>query len=77
MPTRRRNITVEPRPNGQWAVQRDGTKRASSLHTTQRQAESAAKTTARRDGLEVVVKGQDGTILRRDSYGNDPPRRRG
>jgi hypothetical protein len=77
MPARKGNLTVEPRPNGRWAVQRDGTKRASSTHTTQRQAESAAKVTARREGLEVVIKGLDGKIQRRDSYGNDPARRRG
>lgn len=76
MPARKGNLTVEPRPNGRWAVQ-DGTKRASSTHTRQRQAESAAKVTARREGLEVIIKGLDGKIQRRDSYGNDPARRRG
>ena len=71
------NIAVEPRSDGHWAVQRDGTKRASSLHNTQKQAESAARAMAKRDGVELVVKGRDGAIQRRDSFGNDPPRRRG
>jgi hypothetical protein len=71
------NITVEPRPNGQWAVQRDGSQRASSLHATQKQAESAARSMARRSKAELVVKGRDGRIQRRDSYGNDSPRRPG
>ena len=71
------NITVEPRPNGQWAVQRDGSSRATSLHRTQKQAESAGRAAARRDKVELVVKAADGTIQRRDSYGNDPPRRPG
>lgn len=71
------NLAVEPRPDGNWAVQRDGSKRASSLHNTQKQAESAARALAKRDEVELVVKGRDGTIQRRDSFGNDPRRRRG
>ncbi len=71
------NIAVEPRPDGRWAVQRDGGKRASSLHTTQKQAESAARAVAKREELELVVKGRDGAIQRRDSFGNDPRSRRG
>ena len=70
-------ISVEPRPDGRWAVQRDGATRASSLHNTQKQAESAARATAKRDEVELVIKGRDGTIQRRDSFGNDPSRRRG
>ena len=71
------NIAVEPRPDGRWAVQRDGSKRASSLHNTQKQAETAARAVAKRDEVELVVKGTDGAIQRRDSFGNDPARRKG
>ena len=71
------NIVVEPRPDGRWAAQRDGTQRASSLHNTQKQAESAARAIAKREGLELVVKGRDGSIQRRDSYGNDSSSRQG
>src|SRR5215212_9865417 len=80
MPARKPNttaISVEPRPDGRWAAQRDGSTRASSLHNTQKQAESAARAIAKRDGLELIVKARDGTIQRRDSFGNDPPRRPG
>ena len=76
MPSKQ-NIAVEPRPDGRWAVQRDGSKRASSLHNTQRQAESAARAIAKREELELVVKGANGTIQRRDSFGNDPRSRHG
>jgi hypothetical protein len=75
--TKQANIAVEPRPDGRWAVQRDGSKRASSLHNTQRQAESAARAIAKREELELVVKGRDGAIQRRDSFGNDSRRRPG
>ena len=37
------HIVVEPRPGGRWAVQRNGTKRAASLHDTQAAAEEEAK----------------------------------
>jgi hypothetical protein len=74
---RKSNVAVEPRPDGRWAVQRDGGKRASSLHNTQRQAETAARAIAKREELELVVKGTDGAIQRRDSFGNDPRRSRG
>ena len=70
-------ITVEPRPDGRWAVQRDGTKRASSLHNTQKQAETAARSFAKREEVELVVKGRDGGVQRRDSFGNDPSSRPG
>ncbi len=75
--TRTASITVEPRPDGRWAVQRDGSKRASSLHNTQKQAETAARAVAKRSELELVVKGRDGAIQRRDSFGNDPRKRQG
>ena len=75
--TNQTSITVEPRDTGKWAVQRDRSQRATSLHNTQKQAESAARAIAKREGLELVVKGSDGTIQRRDSYGKDPSRRPG
>jgi len=71
------HIVVEPRPDGRWAVQRNGTKRAASLHDTQAEAEEAARAQAKRWRTELVIKGRDGQILRRDSYGGDPARRPG
>lgn len=74
---RKSQIAVEPRSDGRWAVQKNGTTRASSLHDTQRAAEQAARRQAIREKTELVVKGRDGAIQRRDSYGNDSPRRPG
>src|SRR3954466_6628354 len=73
----RPHIVVEPRPDGRWARQKNGTQRAASLHNTQAEAETAARTQARREGTELVVKGRDGRIQRRDSFGNDPRSRPG
>jgi hypothetical protein len=72
MPTTKPNIVVEPRPDGRWARQKNGTRRAASLHDTQAAAETAARAQAKRERAELVVKGRDGKIQRRDSYGNDP-----
>jgi Uncharacterized protein conserved in bacteria (DUF2188) len=66
-----RNIHVTPR-DGRWAVKREEAARASSLHDTQAEAERAGRGTARRDGVEFFLHGQDGRIRERDSYGNDP-----
>lgn len=39
----RPHIGVEPRPDGRWARQKNGTTRAASLHDTQAAAETAAR----------------------------------
>ena len=65
------HIVVEPRPDGRWAGQKYGTRRATSLHDTQAEAEAAARSQAKRERTELVVKGRDGWIQRRDSFGHD------
>lgn len=76
-PMRNNHIVVEPRADGRWARQKNGTRRAASLHDTKAQAEAAARAQAQRERTELVVKGRNGQILRRDSYGNDPRSSRG
>ena len=58
--------TEAGRPSGKG---RDG---AGSRHATQKQAIEAARTTARREKLEVVIHGKNGRIRDSDSYGDDP-----
>jgi hypothetical protein len=70
-------IEVEPRPDGTWARQKQGTARAASIHNTQKAAEDAARAQAKRERTELIVKGQGGTIRKRDSFGNDPTTRKG
>jgi len=60
------------RSNGKWAVKKSGTSRASSLFKTQEQAWKEARKLARRDGTEAFLKGKDGKIRARNTYGNDP-----
>lgn len=74
---RKPHITVEPRQGGRWAVQKDGTSRASRVVDRKTDAVDRARAQARRDGAELVIKGQDGRIQSRDSHGADSPRRPG
>jgi hypothetical protein len=67
-------ISVEPRPDGRWAVQKDGTQRASRVLDRKADAERIARDQARREGAELVVKGADGRIQRKDSHGSDSRR---
>jgi hypothetical protein len=71
------HIVVEPRSDGRWARQKNGSQRAASLHSTQAGAESAGRAQAKRERTELVVKGRDGRVQRRDSFGTDPRSRPG
>ncbi len=70
MSKRKRGVHVTPRGN-KWAVMREGSERASSLHDTQEQAEKKGRETARRDKTEFYLHNQQGQIRERDSYGSD------
>lgn len=65
---------VTKHPKG-WAVQAPRGQRASSVHSTQRAAEQAAKQTVRNlGGGEVRIQGRDGRWRDSDTVapGNDP-----
>lgn len=69
----RRNVT--PSGNGDWAVNRPGASRASSVHPTQAEAIRRARESLSRDGGgELTVHGRDGRIRDSDTVapGNDP-----
>jgi hypothetical protein len=77
MPLRRPAISVEPRPDDRWAVQKGGTKRASRVMDRKSDAVARARQQARREQAEVVVKDQQGRIQSKDSHGHDPRRSKG
>jgi Uncharacterized protein conserved in bacteria (DUF2188) len=77
MPQRRPAISVEPRPDGRWAVQKDGTKRASRVMDRKQGAVNRARQQARREQAELVIKDQPGRIQSKDSHGHDPRRSKG
>lgn len=66
----KKNITVGPSGDGKWNVERGGAR--VSTHRTQTAAIEKAKPIAKREKTELIVKGKDGKIRSKDSYGNDP-----
>lgn len=67
----KKDIHVVPHAKG-WAVEREGSKRASAVTTTKAQADALARPMARRDKVELVTHGKDGRIQDSDSFGRDP-----
>lgn len=60
-------------PHGdEWAVKGAGNEKATSIHSTQKDAIDAARDIAINQRSEVVIHRPDGTIRDKDSYGNDP-----
>jgi hypothetical protein len=62
---------VVPSGDG-WSVKKAGASRASSTHSTQQDAITAATRIARNQKTELYIHGRDGRIRERNSYGNDP-----
>lgn len=66
---------VYRRPDGTWVNKRNDSERASSLHTTQAEANAEAKRMLQNSGGgELSTKGLDGKIRSKDTIapGNDP-----
>ncbi len=74
---RKPQVSVEPRPDGRWAVQTDGTQRADSLHGRKSDAVTRGRELAGNKRAELVIKNESGRIMAEDSHGNDPRRIKG
>lgn len=70
-----KNQWVVKRDN-EWAVRGEGNSRDTSHHKTQSEAIDAAKNIAQNQKSELIIKGKDGKIREKNSYGNDdsPPK---
>src|SRR5882724_11095696 len=68
----KKDITVGPTEAGRWSVKRRGNDRASSIHDTQSEAINVGKRYAKEEKSDLIIKGKDGEIRSKDSYGNDP-----
>ena len=66
-----KNQHVVPHPQG-WAVKGAGNQKASSVHSTQREAIGTAREIARNQGSEMLIHGVNGRIRERNTYGDDP-----
>jgi hypothetical protein len=71
-----KNQWVVRRGDG-WAQRGEGNSRVTRTFDTQQEAINAARETARREGSELLIQGEDGQIRERNSYGNDPHPPRG
>lgn len=58
--------------DGDWAVKREGTSRASSVHRTQADAIDQGRDQAKAARTELVIHDRQGQVRDADSYGNDP-----
>ena len=72
----RNNYHVVPDGGEGWAVRRENSERATSLHPTQAAAIEAGRRHAINQGVELVTHRPNGQIRDSDSYGNDPARPR-
>jgi hypothetical protein len=65
--------TVSPR-DGEWVVQKPGASRVSSVHTTQKAAQDAARQILQNDGGgELVTQGRNGEIRQKDTIDRPDP----
>lgn len=58
--------------DGQWKNRAQGNSRASNVHGTKAEAQSVGREMAKEREVEHVIKGMDGTVQNKNSYGNDP-----
>ena len=69
---RKPQVAVEPRPDGRWAVQTDGSQRAHRLFDRKSDAVKRARELAESKQTELVIKDERGRAEGKDSHGNDP-----
>ena len=69
---RKPQVAVEPRADGRWAVQTNGTQRADSLHDRKAEAIRRGRELAENKQTELVIKDERGRIIAKDSHGTDP-----
>ena len=63
---------IESRNHGTWAVQREGTKRADSLHASKDAAVARSVEVGKRYRGQVRIKGHDGRIPDERTYTREP-----
>ena len=73
--SKRNDRMVYKRADGQWANKKNNSDKASSLHSTQKDAENTAREMLKNQGGgELITKGLDQKIRSKDTIGggNDP-----
>ena len=67
-----KNYWTQQRPDGKWESKREGADRASKVTDTQAGAWTHSKQRAADTKGEALLKGRDGKIRERNTYGKDP-----
>ncbi len=67
-----KNYWTRQRPDGKWESKREGADRASKVTDTQAEAWTHSKQRAADTKGEALLKGRDGKIRERNTYGKDP-----
>ena len=65
-------VIVGPSGDGRWTVKANGKTTPVSTHHKQATAIDKAEQIAKQQGTELIIRGRDGTIRSKDSYGSDP-----
>ncbi|MEM9740975.1 MAG: DUF2188 domain-containing protein [Pseudomonadota bacterium] len=73
----KRDYWTQKRPDGKWESKREGSDRASKVTGTQAEAWEYSKQKARENKGEAYLKGENGRIRERNTYGYDPRRSKG
>ncbi len=67
-----RNYWTQRRPDGKWESRREGAQRAAKVTKTQAEAWNHSREKAGQGGGEAYLKGRNGQIRARNTYGKDP-----
>lgn len=67
-----KNYWTQQRADGKWETKREGADRASKVTDTQAEAWQHSKQRAADTKGEALLKGRDGKIRERNTYGKDP-----
>ncbi len=65
-------VIVGPSGDGRWTVKGGGAHKPTSTHRKQSTAIERAENIAKKQQTEVIIRGRDGRIRSKDSYGKDP-----
>lgn len=62
------DLRVFPRPNGRWAMQRDGASRVISTYDTKRAALDAGQRKATQDGVDLTIQNRCGWVTQSGTH---------
>ncbi|WMS43671.1 DUF2188 domain-containing protein [Acuticoccus sp. MNP-M23] len=72
MAANEKNYWTQQRDDSRWETLKEGAERASKVFDTQAESWAYTKEMAQKSMGEAFLKGMDGKIRERNTYGNDP-----